>query len=106
MIMDDWAEREVDVEWITINNTTTPPQIEFSADVKFIPENIDYSKPLKLNLWWVYENASNTGISVVHTKELEINFSNPSFLNTEALRRTAFDTYNSSWYGRRIENQA
>jgi hypothetical protein len=105
MIMDDWAEREVDVEWITINNTTTPPQIEFSADVKFIPENIDYSKPLKLNLWWVYENASNTGISVVHTKELEINFSNPSFLNTEALRRTAFDTYNSSWYGRRIENQ-
>jgi len=41
----------------------------------------------------------------VHTKELEINFSNPSFLNTEALRRTAFDTYNSSWYGRRIENQ-
>jgi len=92
MKLNNWTEAEVEVEWISI----VWNDIIFENDVKFNPSNIDFSKPLELNIWGVYENVWWTWMNVIHLKTLKVNISNPEFLSTEPLREWEFDNYNNS----------
>lgn len=105
MEMMDWSQSEVIVEGISINNTTPPPHsIDFTHNLKFTPNNVDFSKPLKLKLWWIYENVSGSWINVVHTKDIEINITNPDLLSSSADRETEFESYNVAWWWTRIKD--
>ncbi len=104
MKLDDGSETDVKVEGLTITDWTwiPPYSIVFSSNVKFDPSNIDFSKPLELNIWWVYENVWGTGINVIHTKKLKTKFLDANFLPDQPALAWEFDNYNNSGPWNRI----
>ncbi len=100
MKLDDGTEWDVKVEGISIVGN----DIQITNNLKFTPSNIDYSKPLEVIIWWVYENVGWNWINVIHTKKLKINIDNPEFLDEEDDREEEFDNYNNSGSWNRISN--
>ncbi len=94
------AARTLDLRNLTI----TPPNVDLSQPLN-LSINATYTNATMMPLWGAPAWANLRNINLVCNKKFKLNLTDWTPLNNRADREVAFDSYNNSWYGQRIENQ-